>query len=86
MPRLLPGQSVGTLGPWGVFKAAIKAALKFGYAYLPKPIKPLAGKILDVLETLDNWVERPIITALMAAGIPYDVARAAAFWVVTLAV
>lgn len=79
-----PGIEARGLG--GIVKAAVKAALKHGYQFLPKPIKPFASKILDVLETLEDWTEGPIISGLMAVGIPYDVAQSAAFWIATFAV
>lgn len=62
-------------------KAAI-AALRFGTDKIPAKLRPYAHKIANFLEDLENWQEGPIITGLMALGVPYDVASGVATWVV----
>lgn len=65
-------------------KAAI-VALRYSADKLPKAMRPYAKKIANFLEDLENWQEGPIITGLMALGVPYDVASATATWVVIFA-
>jgi len=62
-------------------KAAI-AALRYSSNKIPAKLRPYANKIANFLEELENWQEGPIITGLMALGVPYDVASAVATWVV----
>ncbi|WP_404287822.1 hypothetical protein [Glutamicibacter arilaitensis] len=62
-------------------KAAI-AALRYSSNKIPAKMRPYANKIANFLEDLENWQEGPIITGLMALGVPYDVASAVATWVV----
>ena len=62
-------------------KAAI-AALRYSSNKIPAKLQPYANKIANFLEDLENWQEGPIITGLMALGVPYDVASAVATWVV----
>lgn len=68
-----------------VVKKAVIAALRHGGNKLPKKIRPYSQKILNFLEDLKKWQEGPIITGLMAAGLPYDIASYTATWVVTFA-
>ncbi|EFD03502.1 hypothetical protein HMPREF1034_2105 [Cutibacterium acnes SK187] len=49
---------------------------------LPAKIRPWANKIADVLEQTEIWEKAPIIFTLGKAGIPYDVAKAAADWII----
>ncbi|GAA1557887.1 hypothetical protein GCM10009691_34990 [Brevibacterium picturae] len=68
-----------------VVKKAVIAALRHGGNKLPKKIRPYSQKILNFLEDLEKWQEGPIITGLMAAGLPYDIASYTATWIVTFA-
>lgn len=70
-----------------LLKKALKAALKYYGHKIPKPIRPYAGKILDVLEQTEVWEEAGLTAAFltaafMAVGIPPDVAHQAAHWIV----
>lgn len=66
-------------------KKALLVTLRYSADKLPKAMRPYAKKIANFLEDLENWQEGPIITGLMALGIPYDVAAATATWVVIFA-
>jgi len=66
-------------------KKAALVALRYGAEKLPKAMRPYAKKIANFLEDLESWQEGPIITGLMALGVPYDVASATATWVVIFA-
>ena len=66
-------------------KKAALVALRYSADKLPKAMRPYAKKIANFLEDLENWQEGPIITGLMALGVPYDVASATATWVVVFA-
>lgn len=66
-----------------IAKRAAIAALRYGERKLPAKIAPYAGKIADVIETLNNYEKIPLVSAMMHAGIPYDVADYAADWVLT---
>lgn len=65
-------------------KAAI-TALRYSSNKIPAKLRPYANKIANFLEDLENWQEGPIITGLMALGVPYDVASGVATWVVVFA-
>ena len=49
---------------------------------LTAKIRPWANQIADVLEQTEIWEKAPIIFTLGKAGIPYDVAKAAADWII----
>lgn len=80
-PKRVETQNVVT----ALAKKAVIAALKHGGNKLPKKLRPYSGKLLTFFENLETWQEGPIISGLMAMGIPYDVAHYAATWVVTFA-
>lgn len=63
-------------------KKAVKAALTYGRPYLPKKIQPWAGKIVNLLDQLSATSELGITTFLVSQGLPVDVARATAQWIV----
>lgn len=63
-------------------KKAVKAALTYGRPYLPKKIQPWADKIVNVLDQLSATSELGIATFLVTQGVPPDVTRAAAQWIV----
>lgn len=65
-----------------VAKKALIAVLRYGEHKLPAKIRPYAGKIINVIETVNDFQRGALTNALMAAGIPYDVADAAAYWCV----
>ena len=64
-------------------KNAIKAVLKHGRHLLPKKIRPWADKLHDLVDYLDESTELAIATYLTNQGIPPDVAREAARWIMT---
>lgn len=64
-------------------KQAIKAALKYGRKYLPARIRPYADKLYNLIDLIENTAELSITTLLINAGIPPDVARYTAQWIVT---
>ena len=68
---------------WTVAKKAIKTALIHGRNLLPAKIRPWADKIVDVIDTIDDFSEGALIFGLQGAGVPYDVARGIAQWVTT---
>lgn len=65
-----------------VAKKALITVLRYGQHKLPAKIRPYAGKIINVIETVNDFQRGALTNALMAAGIPYDVADAAAYWCV----
>ncbi|MBF6670258.1 hypothetical protein [Glutamicibacter sp. FBE19] len=68
-----------------IAKKTALIALRYGADKLPKAMRPYANKIANFLDDLQNWQEGPIITGLVALGLPYDVAEATATWVVFFA-
>lgn len=64
-------------------KQAIKAALKYGRKYLPAKIRPYADKLYNLIDLIENTAEISIFTLLVNAGIPPDLARYTAQWIVT---
>ncbi|WP_156761489.1 hypothetical protein [Microbacterium karelineae] len=78
--------SIRPMGLGGLALKAIKYALKYGYDLLPKAVKPYAGKVLNVLDAIEEVAEYPITMLLWHNGVPYDHARLIAQWIVTFAV
>ncbi|OUE24334.1 hypothetical protein [Clavibacter michiganensis] len=69
---------------WGLIaKNAIKAALRYGKPYLPAKIRPYADKLYNLIDEVEGMAEVGIFTTLTSAGLPPDVARYAAQWIVT---
>lgn len=76
----------GTVQPQAIgflAKKAIKAALKYGKNALPKKIRPYADKLYNLIDNIENTGELRIATMLFNAGLPMDVARYTAKWIVT---
>ncbi|MBB1484962.1 hypothetical protein H5392_13960 [Tessaracoccus sp. MC1865] len=65
-----------------IAKKAIKAALTYGRPYLPKTIRPWADKIVKVIDQMSATTEYGITIFLVNQGLPVDVARATAQWIV----
>ncbi|MDO4412899.1 hypothetical protein [Cutibacterium sp.] len=65
---------------WG--RKGVLFVLRHSTHKLPAKIRPWASKIANVLEDTEEWEKAPIIYALGKAGMPYDVAKAAADWIV----
>ncbi|WP_313813661.1 hypothetical protein [Glutamicibacter sp.] len=65
-----------------IAKKAVIAALRYGADRLPKKWRPYASKAANFLDDLQKWQEGPIISGLMAMGVPADVAQGIATWVV----
>ncbi|GAB3518280.1 hypothetical protein GCM10027402_03230 [Arthrobacter monumenti] len=76
----------GTVQPANIFtavaKKALVAALRYGGPKLPKPMRPYAHKLANVIEDVGEFQEGALITAFQQVGIPYDVAATAAKWCV----
>lgn len=66
-----------------IAKTAIKAAIKYGQKYLPKKIRPWANKLSRLIDEVEGMAEVGIFVTLVNAGIPPDIARATAQWIVT---
>lgn len=61
-------ERITTYGLGGAAKKAAIIALKYGKEKLPASIRPYAGKIVQVLEEIDNIAEAPIAAGLQQAG------------------
>ena len=83
-----PGSSAGGGGAQpanmvtALAKKALVAALRHAGPKLPKKIRPYANKLANTLDDITNFQEGALIVAFQQAGIPYDVASAAATWCV----
>lgn len=73
---------IGSRSWTAIAKKAIKAALTYGRPYLPKTIRPWADKIVKVIDQMSATTEYGITVFLVQQGLPVDVARATAQWIV----
>lgn len=65
-----------------IAKKAVIQALRYGVNKLPAKIRPYVNKIINVVEEIDQFQQGAVVLALTKAGVPYDVAVAAAQWIV----
>lgn len=72
---------MGTQSLSSIARKLIKAALKHGRQYLPAKIRPWADRLYDLIDLIDSSTELAISTFLISQGIPPDVARATAQWI-----
>lgn len=72
---------VGTQSLSSIARKLIKAALKHGRQYLPAKIRPWADRLYDLIDLIDSSTELAVSTFLISQGIPPDVARATAQWI-----
>ncbi|WP_155838717.1 hypothetical protein [Arthrobacter castelli] len=72
-----PANIITTLG-----KKALVAALRYAGPKLPKPMRPYAHKLANVIEEVSEFQEGALITAFQQVRVPYDVAATAAKWCV----
>jgi hypothetical protein len=63
-------------------KKAVLQALRYGTNKLPAKIRPYVNKIINVVEEIDQFQQGAVVLALTKAGVPSDVAVAAAQWIV----
>lgn len=63
-------------------KKALIRLLRYGSTKLPRRFRPIAGKIADVLESMENVQEYAIAMALQQMGVDSVLAWDAATWVV----
>lgn len=73
-------QSSLGIGPW--VRKVVVWTLRWAKDKLPARIRPWANKIADLLDAAEAWSRMGLITTFTQAGIPYDVAVAAADWIV----
>jgi hypothetical protein len=65
-----------------IAKKAVLQALRYGTNKLPAKIRPYANKLINVVEEIDQFQQGAVVLALTKAGVPSDVAVAAAQWIV----
>jgi len=63
-------------------KKALIQVLRYSVNKLPAKVRPYANKIVGVVEDLDQFQQGAVVTALVHAGVPTDVAITAAQWIV----
>jgi len=63
-------------------KKALLEVLRYGINKLPAKIRPYVNKIIGVVEDLERFQQAAVVTALVHAGVPADVAAATAHWIV----
>lgn len=67
---------------WGVIaKMAVKAALKYGKAFLPDYIQPIADQLYDLIDKMGDPTEEEFVELLIEQGIEADHARLISKWV-----
>lgn len=72
---------VATQSISSIARKLIKAALKYGRQYLPPKVRAWADKLYDLIDGIEVTTELGITSYLVSQGIPYDVARATAQWI-----
>ncbi|PZE80243.1 hypothetical protein DEI91_14815 [Curtobacterium sp. MCBD17_032] len=63
-------------------KKALLQVLRYGINKVPAAIRPYVSKIIGVVEDLEQFQQAAVVTALVHAGVPADVAAATAHWIV----
>jgi hypothetical protein len=63
-------------------KKALLEVLRHSISKVPAKIRPYVNKIIGVVEDLQQFQQTAVVTALVHAGVPSDVAAAAAQWII----
>jgi hypothetical protein len=63
-------------------KKALLEVLRHGINKVPAKIRPYVNKIIGVVEDLEQFQQAAVVTALVHAGVPSDVAATAAQWII----
>ena len=63
-------------------KKALLEVLRHSISKVPAKIRPYVNKIIGVVEDLQQFQQTAVVSALVHAGVPSDVAATAAQWII----